>query len=216
MYFRKIRRKVSYFLSVCLFMGMILTNYASAATLSYYADLDLTLGRMVMYQTKSYYSYMNIGNNTTLNNQLISEIANAASYWKSGLGITLSANSSNTSSSNGFVVWCGSSSALVAAGAPLSSNQAGYTAIDGRYESVDMAPSTQGTVTVCKFTSTVPVYVTTSGTTANTIAHEMGHALGWYGHSSSSSLLMYKYSSSETKPQTNDLSHLKTVYSTYR
>ena len=46
----------------------------------------------------------------------------------------------------------------------------------------------------------------------NVCAHELGHALGWHGHSSNASDLMYTYSNSKTGPQTRDILHLKQIY----
>lgn len=223
---KQVFKKISYTLALCILMSSALVNYAYAVNFStWYANTDMDLGNIVMYQTKGYYSYKNCSNNTATNNRLISEIANSATAWKNGLGISLSSNSSNTSSSNGFVVWCGTRSDLLAEGATISTKQAGFTYIDDKYSYVGSASYKSGsstiTVGVYKFSATVPVYVRTDGyssggSTANTIAHEMGHALGWYGHSKSQSLLMYKSSSSKTSPTSSDIAHLKQVYSAYR
>lgn len=46
----------------------------------------------------------------------------------------------------------------------------------------------------------------------NTCIHELGHALGWLGHSSNSSDIMYSYGSSVTTLTTRDSEHLSQVY----
>lgn len=46
----------------------------------------------------------------------------------------------------------------------------------------------------------------------NTCTHELGHALGWAGHSSNSSDIMYSYGSSVTSLTTRDIEHLSPVY----
>lgn len=44
-------------------------------------------------------------------------------------------------------------------------------------------------------------------------AHEMGHALGYFGHASSTSQLMYPYvQNAYEEPQTNDIAHLDLAY----
>lgn len=204
--------------TLVILLSILICNVFAANLTYWYADADMDIATMVMYQTKSYYSYSNLSNNSETNTRLISEIANAASGWKSKLGISLSANSSNASSSNGFVIYCGTSSALANAGISLSSNLSGYTNITDKYAIVDSLTYSSGTATICKFTATIPVYVKTDvGTTANTIAHEMGHALGWYGHNLTySSMLMNKYSSTVTSPTTRDGNHLKQIYDLYR
>lgn len=45
-----------------------------------------------------------------------------------------------------------------------------------------------------------------------TCTHEMGHALGWSGHSGNSSDIMYAYGSSITTLTTNEKNHLSQVY----
>lgn len=47
----------------------------------------------------------------------------------------------------------------------------------------------------------------------NICLHEMGHALGWYGHSSSSSDVMYKAIRSNNTSLTNrDINHIRQIY----
>lgn len=45
-----------------------------------------------------------------------------------------------------------------------------------------------------------------------TCTHELGHALGWAGHSSNTSDIMYKKGSSVTSLTTRDIEHLSQVY----
>ncbi len=46
----------------------------------------------------------------------------------------------------------------------------------------------------------------------STIIHEIGHAMGWYGHSSNSMDVMYPYNSEITALTSRDKNHLKQVY----
>ena len=46
----------------------------------------------------------------------------------------------------------------------------------------------------------------------NVSTHELGHALGWRGHSSYSSDVMYTYGNGVTTLQTRDILHLKQIY----
>ena len=46
----------------------------------------------------------------------------------------------------------------------------------------------------------------------NTCVHELGHALGFFGHSSSESAVMYPYGQSRYQLQTVEKNHLKQVY----
>lgn len=47
---------------------------------------------------------------------------------------------------------------------------------------------------------------------ANTAVHELGHALGWFGHSTSSSDVMYSNSNTRTSLTYNEISHLRQLY----
>ncbi|MCR5828907.1 MAG: matrixin family metalloprotease [Lachnospiraceae bacterium] len=48
--------------------------------------------------------------------------------------------------------------------------------------------------------------------TKKTCTHELGHALGWIGHSGTSSDIMYKHGSSTTSLTYRDIHHLSQVY----
>jgi len=68
-----------------------------------------------------------------------------------------------------------------------------------------------------KIKAPVNVYIVQqSGKTTNgykkTTTHELGHALGWRGHSSNAKDIMYGVSSEVTSLTTRDKNHLKQVY----
>lgn len=52
----------------------------------------------------------------------------------------------------------------------------------------------------------------TSANYVGDCAHELGHAFGWMGHSTSSSDIMYAYANSPTNLTTRDKNHLNQVY----
>ena len=58
----------------------------------------------------------------------------------------------------------------------------------------------------------VRTYIKEVSQHTNVTVHELGHALGWMGHSTSSSDLMYTYANGLTTPQSRDISHLKQFY----
>jgi len=47
----------------------------------------------------------------------------------------------------------------------------------------------------------------------NTMTHELGHALGWFGHSGNASDIMYSARSTKTTISTRDARHLSQIYS---
>ena len=46
----------------------------------------------------------------------------------------------------------------------------------------------------------------------NTASHEIGHAIGWNGHGSSSNMIMYSSNSSVITLSTNDVLHIAQMY----
>ena len=58
----------------------------------------------------------------------------------------------------------------------------------------------------------VEVYIATDRANTKTYKHEAGHALGWFGHSSSQYDIMYDTASSSTLLTTRDKNHLNQIY----
>lgn len=69
--------------------------------------------------------------------------------------------------------------------------------------------------TGCKITNAVG-YIIDKGHTIeeyrNTCTHELGHALGWFGHSGNSSDIMYSLGTSVTSLTARDVNHLSQIY----
>ncbi|WP_139902880.1 matrixin family metalloprotease [Clostridium thermarum] len=72
------------------------------------------------------------------------------------------------------------------------------------------------TVTVYKPQGVVNVAIVEQSRTLNgykkTATHELGHALGWRGHSSSTTDIMYESASTITELTTRDKEHLMQIY----
>lgn len=56
------------------------------------------------------------------------------------------------------------------------------------------------------------MYIATDRATSKTYKHEAGHALGWFGHSTSSADIMYAYNTSVTSLTSRDINHLVQIY----
>lgn len=143
-----------------------------------------------------------------------SGMSRAASLWSSTLGITVTANTTNTSPEITF--YGGTQDELNAEGTfTVDSSYDGltrsYTKVEGTWN--------YGTTTIEGRTLTSAygyVLMTDSYSQAhynNVALHELGHALGWRGHSSETTDVMYKSSSSSrVNLTTRDKNHLAQVY----
>ncbi len=60
--------------------------------------------------------------------------------------------------------------------------------------------------------SSAKIYFATDRANTKTYAHEAGHSLGWLGHSSNSSDIMYGTQTTKTSLTTRDKKHLNQIY----
>jgi predicted Zn-dependent protease len=108
----------------------------------------------------------------------------------------------------------GSSAELAALGYNLGSTTLGLTLWNYSYvgyytygSSVRLAAKMNSAVVCIKYVSSK-----TTDEDRNTCVHEFGHALGFFGHTASSSTVMYPFGHSGYELQTSEKNHLKQVY----
>lgn len=198
-------------------LSTVFTAAAYALNVSvWYADIDGGADG-VMYQPSSqrYYSCYALTSNGTVNQTMIDYIYDAAVAWRTELGITLTASSSPSNSRNAYVVYYGTYEEIRNEGFYFPYGNAGYTDMSN-IEYVGTVTYQGVAKNVYEFTEPVHVFINTgydSDYREVTVAHETGHALGWYGHNGSrSSMLMYEEpASSVTSPTSRDIAHLSQI-----
>lgn len=133
---------------------------------------------------------------------------NAVNKWSSA-GIS---SSITTTSSNATIkFYGGTQSELISAGFYYTSNTAGLTYWDS-YSTVATANSYYSIKELTATSASVCSEIGSSYYT-NVVLHEYGHALGWYGHASSTGDVMYYEATAEnTSLTTHDKNHLTQVY----
>ena len=140
--------------------------------------------------------------------------AAAISQWNSA-GISTIDNGSSTSSD--IVCKGGTRSELLNNVDWLS-----YSDLDGRtgitfwYDSFEVYLDYNSTQKYLYQLSSSYIFIVDQGSTVNqqknTFIHELGHALGWYGHSALNSDIMYSQITSITTLTNRDKNHLVQVY----
>jgi hypothetical protein len=138
----------------------------------------------------------------------------ARSQW-SGAGISTTSIGSSTSAQ--IVCRGGTVNEIVNAGTGITASTLnglnGITYISSTFQDY---LSYNGSQKVLRKLSSADVYIVDNGNTLNeqknTFIHEVGHALGWFGHSTVSSDVMYTYGTCIITLTTRDKDHLTQVY----
>ena len=205
--------------AMCMALIVILTIFASA-TMTWYATVNNEDWVAYIPSTFSRYSYKNLGQTSSTNTTIQDYLYDAVVDWRTGVGISLTANSSNTSSSNAFVLYAGSLDELQNYTLEVDANTPGYTDFGSNYTLVDRMTIDGIERSIAEFTGTVRVFVSTDESQSKwrrLVNHEIGHAFGYVGHSANSGDLMNaSVNSSVNTPQTNDIAHLSQFYDIYR
>lgn len=134
------------------------------------------------------------------------------SKWNTALETNISTTSSESSAN--IVAYGGTISELAALGYTLSSTTLGNTSWNYTY----LGHYTYGNSVRlgAKITAAEICIQDKTGKTSdnyiNTCTHELGHSLGFFGHTSSSSAIMYAFGHSGVTLKTAEINHLKQVY----
>ena len=175
--------------------------------------LSHSSGNYYCYWTIEYYA------GSLLHMQRVTAAAsNAASGWTNNLGLVLV----QSSVSNPVItVFTGGSDAIdyyypsaymehTITDQTLGITKQSYT---GNYSHTAYYLGTTYNVSGMDYAQVFPLYTdNTLSEYYNIIAHEFGHALGYYGHNNDSSALMHKYTTAFTSPQSADIAHLSQIY----
>ena len=141
-------------------------------------------------------------------------VNHAANQWSSALSVSITTTTDISSSM--ISVYGGTAEQFTQLGHPGSfNNVAGFTNVDYSFLGYWYYPTTNTYKSGCVMTSGVSHILDKNATLDNyktVTTHEIGHALGWLGHSSSSSDIMYPYVSTTTTLTTRDITHLSQTY----
>lgn len=154
----------------------------------------------------------------------------AVTNWRNALGCTLNYNpvNKNFTTNGGIIIYGGSYGEIYDTGDFTSTEvygtdeygylKSGYVQLSRVQDGVSYITSSGITVTGSYITK-ARGFVADKGTGSNytnqykkTCTHELGHALGWLGHSSNSSDIMYGLSTSVTALTNRDINHLLQIY----
>lgn len=203
--------KKKQFISILLaLIVMFVECKAYALSFSYWYSNSNQIGRWPLYIPVVYIHKLN-SNSSFYFTQGMNQAIN---QWRNTLDIDLSGSTSSTYWQSNLRFHGGTVAQINAYGdISYQSGTAGRTEWIWSYEgSATFASSTKYIYTI----SSAKGYVLDDGNSQNdtyqTCAHELGHSLGWDGHSSNSSDVMYKISHTQFTLTTRDKRHLQQVY----
>jgi len=203
-------KKSLFVLSFCIFGILFIFNtkpvYASLGSITYWESDSNTIGRWTSVPRTSHETI-----NGFTNNNFLSYVNHARNQWRSA-GISISSTSTNAN----LMFYGGNRTALVLREPALSPHYAAMTV--WRSVSREGYWDQRGTRRTGNKISRADIYIVyeSGRSTAqyrNLSTHELGHALGWYGHTTrGSSNVMYDTMTSITNLTTYDKRHLGQVY----
>lgn len=206
------KKIISLVMALALCAGLAVPAFATTnlGTLSYWYSDSEQIGRW----NKSSIDIYTVKLNSYALFSFTIGMNHACNQWEDVTGMTLSKSSSSSFASAPIQYYGGTADELNATGeftVPSTAN--GYTA---RYI------KTEGTWTYgrtqkegCLIDKALGFIVDKDHTAdeyKNTCTHELGHALGWFGHSNNNSDIMYAYGNSVTSLTTRDKNHISQVY----
>lgn len=186
----------------------------SVYTLTYWYSNKYEIGRWTNIPTL-YYTY--IGDNSTIENSFEDGIEYADDKWSYALDINIYPQYTPNEDMYTMHFYCGdedelSSLEIFSDNDIYNSNTKGQTVVYGYQTDTFL----QGGRTIVGYELTKVEVFIKENTAANIVkkvcTHELGHSLGWLGHSSNSSDMMYAYDNNVLQLTERDIVHLKQVY----
>ena len=207
--------KLSAFLAIvfCIIANISVPVFATElGTLSYWYSNDTIIGRwdpslsaITVYKQK-------LNSNASFN--FLDAISTACLNWDDVIGKQISSGQSSSFSSAPIRYFGGTLSEVNEMGIlTVPSSYNGLTAVYAYDEGTwTYGGSTKTGKRVVQAIGAIIDWGHTANQYRNTCSHELGHALGWYGHSSSSYDVMYPNGTSITSLSNSDKNHLSQVY----
>lgn len=191
-------------------MISIPVSASNLGSLSYWYSDSNTIGRWNSDSLRVYKIKLNSNSSFTF----LDSMSHGCSNWSSAINRQVSSGQSSSFSSAPIQYHGGTQAEVNAYGLfTVSSSDNGITAVYAYNEGTwTYGGSTKTGNLVIQAEGCIVDWGHTANQYKNTCSHELGHALGWYGHSSSSYDVMYTYGTSITSLSNNDKNHLSQVY----
>ncbi len=205
------KKSIVRFLIVSIAATLALSSTVSAKNLSYWSSNCYDIG----YMNKSpslYYKKMDSSSSFPF----LTAIQQGRSQWNSALSTSIS-NPSATNTSAIMQFYGGTKQQIKSLGCfvYVDDGGAGATIYTSENESAIHYYGNQRIIEH-KIWGSKSAVLSDVGLSYNncikTTMHEMGHALGWYGHASNSSFVMYQGRSSVTTLKSGEKNHLSQIY----
>lgn len=207
-----LKRFISVLLIIVMTIGFLpsQTSNATIGVTCWYSD-DYKIGWWESNYLKVYCNKLNSNNSF----YFLDGMTHATGQWTGALGITVSSGISGYYATDPQVYYSGGTRAEIETvwDGLVPSDNTGHTRYFYYYNCPIYFNSHSFSGETLVFATG---YIVDMGnplsTMKKTCTHELGHALGWFGHSSDSSDIMYSLSSSITALSSRDKAHLSQVY----
>lgn len=200
-------------IGICILLIIVLSNlnvFAATSVSYWYSDAN-----RVSYVADASYHIYNLSSDSTFNSKVNSAVSYAAEKWSSVLPVSIFSASVNYAIND---IYSGTKTQLIELFPMLTDNMNGVTRNDSTYKADVKYNGVTKKVYKISSGSKMAIVKRSDGTLAkykNTATHEMGHLLGWVGHSSKSTDIMYAQENGITTLTTRDKNHIKQIYNLF-
>lgn len=187
-------------------------NVFAATSVSYwYSDVN----RVAYVTGNASYHIYNLSSDTTFNSNVNSAVSYGAEKWSSVLPVSIFSASVNYAIND---IYSGTRTQLTGHFPTISNDTLGITNSALTYKTDVKYNGITKKVYKISSGSKMGIVKRSDGTLAkykNTATHELGHLLGWAGHSSKNTDIMYAQENGVTTLTTRDKNHIKQIYNLF-
>lgn len=203
---------IAFTLIMCyVFFAMESMASTNLGTLQYWESNGSTIGRWKLQTIKVYANKLN-ANGGFYFGQGMSE---GATKWSNALGVTVKSSVASSYSNSPIIFYGGTAAEINITGkVTFQAGDNGRTYYTTRTQEGSWVnnSTTKTGYTITKITGYIVDNDREIDNYRKTCLHELGHALGWFGHSTNTTDVMYSKGSDVTVLTTRDVRHLSQVY----